>query len=830
MADSEAAADVERTAVAKQRLREDESQLHALRAGNGSQSAMETLLAALRVPPFTIRHNRNTTLQTLVEAILNYDEDDVLDLVRQMRSSDDLEAVAESILTRQSKKDGSKSELPSRSDEDIAAFGVPQFESELAGRISELKLDGTVKYVGGTSNLIFLPASSDSDDSDPCLPGLSSAEPLDDSIRCWTTVTKSKELIRHLLTMYFTWHYPYFTTLSKRLFYRDFVRGRPSEYCSALLVNAMLALGCHFSSWPATREDPNDSATAGDHFFREAKRLILEHDEHEKARLCNVQAFAIMSVREAGCDARRITFWGCYLFDKCWSNYLGRQPQLSGAQITVPKVDVFPDEDSEMWSPYTDVGVSQEHVQPARTRAVALQISKLCEISSDLLSSFYNPIPVNRHMGKQEELRRLSQLHTRLEAWRKDLPKEMEPKDGQLPQVLLMHMFFQLLFIHLYRPFLKYTKATSPLPQHVSPRKLCTQSASMISKLLRIYKRSYNLRQICNVAVYIVHSACTIHLLNLPDKASRRDIVYGLKNLEEMAESWLCARRTLRILDLSAQKWHIALPAEATAILERSHAKFGSWASWDQVHSSSTSDESTKMPSQEAPSIPSTRGSSPDENLKSVQAHPQPAGTPLQAMPQFAQAFRPVSQKSAIHPSQSVKDFQCNPSLPEPPPKPSCYTDVDIQPKLEDSGSPPILTVTDTSSTSLEAPQIPAFAEIDNLVEESQDWWFKDQNALALGLDNWDWGSPDGACGDIDVERTMPPTSTPTPSFGENPHLIPGQVTGVISPNIGVHTAPHAYSGGYYVPESTPDSINVTQAFTGPPSEPGIHTPNQMYY
>ncbi|EER25027.1 hypothetical protein D8B26_007617 [Coccidioides posadasii str. Silveira] len=911
MADSEAAADVERTAVAKQRVRQPGKQRSKLKNQDRTPAAkrrcVSTACIACRkrkskcdgntpscAACSSVYHtpciydpnsdhrrkgvykqdidnlkNRNTTLQTLVEAILNYDEDDVLDLVRQMRSSDDLEAVAESILTRQSKKDGSKSELPSRSDEDIAAFGVPQFESELAGRISELKLDGTVKYVGGTSNLIFLPASSDSDDSDPCLPGLSSAEPLDDSIRCWTTVTKSKELIRHLLTMYFTWHYPYFTTLSKRLFYRDFVRGRPSEYCSALLVNAMLALGCHFSSWPATREDPNDSATAGDHFFREAKRLILEHDEHEKARLCNVQAFAIMSVREAGCgregsgwvysgmsfrmaydlglnvdatgigsnrlndqdiDARRITFWGCYLFDKCWSNYLGRQPQLSGAQITVPKVDVFPDEDSEMWSPYTDVGVSQEHVQPARTRAVALQISKLCEISSDLLSSFYNPIPVNRHMGKQEELRRLSQLHTRLEAWRKDLPKEMEPKDGQLPQVLLMHMFFQLLFIHLYRPFLKYTKATSPLPQHVSPRKLCTQSASMISKLLRIYKRSYNLRQICNVAVYIVHSACTIHLLNLPDKASRRDIVYGLKNLEEMAESWLCARRTLRILDLSAQKWHIALPAEATAILERSHAKFGSWASWDQVHSSSTSDESTKMPSQEAPSIPSTRGSSPDENLKSVQAHPQPAGTPLQAMPQFAQAFRPVSQKSAIHPSQSVKDFQCNPSLPEPPPKPSCYTDVDIQPKLEDSGSPPILTVTDTSSTSLEAPQIPAFAEIDNLVEESQDWWFKDQNALALGLDNWDWGSPDGACGDIDVERTMPPTSTPTPSFGENPHLIPGQVTGVISPNIGVHTAPHAYSGGYYVPESTPDSINVTQAFTGPPSEPGIHTPNQMYY
>jgi hypothetical protein len=117
----------------------------------------------------------------------------------------------------------------------------------------------------------------------------------------------------------------------------------------------MLALGCHFSSWTGARQNPEDSATAGDHFFKEAKRLILEHDEHEKAKLCTVQALALMSVREAGCgregkgwvysgmsfrmaydlglnvddstlgnnkfteeevDARRVTFWGCFLFDK----------------------------------------------------------------------------------------------------------------------------------------------------------------------------------------------------------------------------------------------------------------------------------------------------------------------------------------------------------------------------------------------------------------------------------------------------------------------------------------------------------------------------------
>ena len=86
--------------------------------------------------------------------------------------------------------------------------------------------------------------------------------------------------------------------------------------------------------------------------------MIMENDEHEKPQIATVQALALMSVREAGCgreakgwvysgmsfrmaydlglnldsgglsgsrdtnlddeeiDARRVTMWGCFLFDK----------------------------------------------------------------------------------------------------------------------------------------------------------------------------------------------------------------------------------------------------------------------------------------------------------------------------------------------------------------------------------------------------------------------------------------------------------------------------------------------------------------------------------
>lgn len=301
--------------------------------------------------------DRDSTLQTLIQAILSYDEKDVPELVHQIRSSDNLEEVAESIEAREKNAETTRAAaavVVDDGDASVSSTEVPQFESELSGKMSELMLDGSVKVVGGTSNLIFLPSESGIDDIDQSR-SEGANQPPEDPITFWTGVTKDKDLIRHLLTMYFTWHYAYFTTLSKQLFYRDFIRGRPSQYCSSLLVNSMLALGCHFTSWRAARQNPEDPTTAGDHFFKEAKRLILENDEHEKAKLCNVQALALMSVREAGCgregsgwvysgisfrmaydlglnvdakgplakslsdediDARRITFWGCYLFDK----------------------------------------------------------------------------------------------------------------------------------------------------------------------------------------------------------------------------------------------------------------------------------------------------------------------------------------------------------------------------------------------------------------------------------------------------------------------------------------------------------------------------------
>jgi Fungal specific transcription factor domain len=114
----------------------------------------------------------------------------------------------------------------------------------------------------------------------------------------WTNITRDSNLVQHLLALYFCWEYPTFASLSKEHFLKDFQRGR-HRYCSPILVNALLSLGCRFSTQPNTRANPNDPYTSGDHFFKESQRLFYMEEDHH--RLTTIQALGIMSIREASC-------------------------------------------------------------------------------------------------------------------------------------------------------------------------------------------------------------------------------------------------------------------------------------------------------------------------------------------------------------------------------------------------------------------------------------------------------------------------------------------------------------------------------------------------
>ena len=266
---------------------------------------------------------QNDALGIIVASIRSSTNAEVAEIVQQIQADEDLDSIAESL-----KKNVT---LPERSNVESAEGDL----SNLIGRPS-MDASGVVKHYGHTSSLSLV------------CDGERSPMHLQTS-DVWTRVTRDTAFLEHLLNIYFCWAHPFYVLFSKELFLDDMDNGR-NKYCSPLLVNAVLSFACAFSDRPEAREDPSDPSTAGDHFFAEAKRLLFESDA---SNLTTVQALALMGLREVSrgrdssgfqyagrcvrmlielglhlsfasasdkispteLEARKITFWGCFIND-----------------------------------------------------------------------------------------------------------------------------------------------------------------------------------------------------------------------------------------------------------------------------------------------------------------------------------------------------------------------------------------------------------------------------------------------------------------------------------------------------------------------------------
>jgi len=248
------------------------------------------------------------------------------------------------------------------------------------------------------------------------------------------------------------------------------LRGKKLKYCTPLLVNAVLAAACHFSDRPEARSDPNDPSTVGNHFFAEAKRLLHEDD---RSCLTTVQALGVMSIRLAmnnqdssgwqyagqmmsmavqlglhtshaaqpngkvtasEIEARRVTFWGCFVLQTAWSICVGRISALPRNAIRLEKPCLQDHLEGKVWRPYGDPnldGLAPGLEQASLKYTTLLYTSTLSEIVDDVLHMFYAP-------RDRVTSRKLLQHHEKFQNWYKSLPDVLRIRESgpTLPQVL----------------------------------------------------------------------------------------------------------------------------------------------------------------------------------------------------------------------------------------------------------------------------------------------------------------------------------------------------------------------------------------------------------
>ncbi|OAA55085.1 Transcription factor [Cordyceps fumosorosea ARSEF 2679] len=432
---------------------------------------------------------------------------------------------------------------------------------------------------------------------------LSDPEMQRNSSGTWTGITSDVNLVHHLLALYFCWEYPTFASLSKEHFLRDFQDGR-HRYCSPILVNALLALGCRFSTQPKTREFPNDPYTSGDHFFKEALRLLnAESDQHS---LTVIQALGIMSIREASCGrdseswyysgqsiklaiemglhlspergepdelaVQSATFWGAFALDHAWSLATGSLPQSSCFARLPMKPGIIADIESSLWVPYTDDGAPLQRSceQPSNVRSVYKCFCELSELVHQSLYMLHSP-------GKPLTARELLDVYTQYLNWYDRIPGSLRLGHNFTPAVLFAHMYYHFAILLLFRPLIKLHIVGSK----VSPRDVCSQAADAIQNLLKSYSQLYTLRRTPSFVPYFVLTSTIMHLAIGATRlssglsgASTTDtdtmgesakinprvsdsLAQGIADLAEMAPCHQFAEQALNILRFLAKKWNI---------------------------------------------------------------------------------------------------------------------------------------------------------------------------------------------------------------------------------------------------------------------------------
>lgn len=416
----------------------------------------------------------------------------------------------------------------------------------------------------------------------------------------WTSITNDVNLVQHLLALYFCWEYPTFASLSKEHFLHDFQDGR-HRYCSPILVNALLALGCRFSTQPMTRANPNDPYSSGDHFFKESQRLFNEEMDHHS--LTTIQALGIMSIREASCGrdseswyyagqsirlalemglhrihddddedelaVQSATFWGAFALDHAWSLATGSLPQCSSFPHLPPKPAIIGDIEASLWVPYTDDGAPLQRSceQPSNVRSVYKCFCELSELVHQSLYVLHSP-------GRPLTARDLLNIYTQYLNWYDRIPEVLRLGHNFTPAVLFAHMYYHFAILLLFRPLIKLRIIGSK----VSPRDVCSQAADAIQGLLTSYSQLYTLKRTPSFVPYFVLTSAIMHLAigatGIGDedaetseekmkKAAKIDprvtdaLNQGIADLTEMAPCHHFAEQALNILRFLAKKWNI---------------------------------------------------------------------------------------------------------------------------------------------------------------------------------------------------------------------------------------------------------------------------------
>ncbi|KAA8645603.1 hypothetical protein EYZ11_010704 [Aspergillus tanneri] len=363
----------------------------------------------------------------------------------------------------------------------------------------------------------------------------------------WTTITQDSGLVSHLVSLYFTWDYPFHAFLDREVFLTHMVSGNvKSEFCSPFLVNALLANACHYSDYSEAYVDPGDLLTKGADFLAEAERL--RDEETTKLSLTFLQGTLLLFERYSLCGNNdlgykmlhqaiwtgealgligpkanqgqlsehmdvsiRRTAWGLFHIDTyIHAGFL--RPSLINKVSLEPPAGV---DDTSLWTPYP----SHRAARPSQLSRYFTELYELCKIARDISQRLFAMDGASPTVHNYRQIKET--LYERLCQWYDALPESFDPQRKPPPYVLLLRMRYDTLLITMFSftPQENTLRFQSEAPQtpestpSLSPQPKCDadeiiQSAIRdISCLALVHRREYGMTRAHYFALYAINLA-----------------------------------------------------------------------------------------------------------------------------------------------------------------------------------------------------------------------------------------------------------------------------------------------------------------------------------
>ncbi|OGM45393.1 pathway-specific regulatory protein [Aspergillus bombycis] len=355
----------------------------------------------------------------------------------------------------------------------------------------------------------------------------------------WTTVTNDDNLVSHLVSLYFTWDYPFYAFVDQRAFIRHMTLGNvDSDLCSPFLVNALLANACYYSQYAEAYVVPGVVASKGRNFLAEAERYLPSHqlEKGGGVRLASLQGALLLYERYAmsgeddlgytmlnlaiemaealgiinrePLDLSKLqlsdemitsvkrTAWGVFQVDTVVHTNFLKPSRVSN--VSLDRIDPNETGSGDVWVPYpTDKRPRQSWLSQYFDEAC-----KLSYLARDISHHLYHETTTETDQYRQKQV-----FFNKLRQWERALPDSFQVVKRPPPHVLLLRMRYHVLLIGLaldgfgVQSFFLGSEDQRRMMDEAA-NAISLASAREISALARIHREEYGMERAHQFATY----------------------------------------------------------------------------------------------------------------------------------------------------------------------------------------------------------------------------------------------------------------------------------------------------------------------------------------